>query len=200
MGFFSSLIYITVSFFTGGLLILIALSSFYIPQIENALTTIYSSPNLRLISGLTGLLIILICIKTIQSSLAKVQREKTIAFEGNYGPVSISLSAVEEIIKKLLLEFKELKEVKPQVIASKRGLEAVIRIALSSYTNIPEFTSKIQSLVKEKVQNMLGIEEDIQIKIEIRKILYPDTKLKKKEKREEPFEENPSIPYREYES
>ncbi|HEC68928.1 MAG TPA: hypothetical protein ENI31_01375, partial [Candidatus Omnitrophica bacterium] len=85
MGFFSSLIYITVSFFTGGLLILIALSSFYIPQIENALTTIYSSPNLRLISGLTGLLIILICIKTIQSSLAKVQREKTIAFEGNYG-------------------------------------------------------------------------------------------------------------------
>ncbi len=196
MGFFSSLVYILISFFMGGILILISLSSFYIPQIESVLTSIYASPNLRLISGLTGLLIILICIKTIQTSLVKAQREKTIAFEGNYGPVSISLSAVEDIIKKLLLEFKELKEVRPQVTASKKGLQIILRVVLSSYTNIPEFTARIQGLVRDRVQSMLGIEEEIQIKVEIRKIIYPEPKNKKQES----TQEIPTIPYREYEA
>ena len=46
--------------------------------------------------------------------------------------------------------------------------------------------------IKEKLQNMLGIEEEISIKIEIRKIVYPESKKQKnKETKEEPV-----VPYR----
>jgi len=196
MGFFTSLIYIIASFFTGGLLIMISLGSIEYLQLENAIGLIQSSDNSRAITGLLGLLIILICIKTIQSSLAKVQREKTIAFEANYGQVSIGLSAVEDMIRKLLLEFKELKEVKPQVTASKKGLQVTLKVVLSSFTNIPEFTGKIQNLVKERLQTMLGIEEEINIKVEVRKILYSEGRAKNQVTEEV----NPSIPYRDYQA
>ena len=94
-------------------------------------------------TALVGLEIILRCINTIQGSIAKNQREKTIAFEGNLGQVSISLVALEDMVKKLLLEFKDFKEIKPQITASKKGLQVVLKVVLSSYVNIPEFTLRI---------------------------------------------------------
>lgn len=196
MGLLSSLIYVLASFFTGGFLILVALRSLQNINIEGVIANIQNSDYLRTITGLSGLLIILVCIKTIQNSLAKSQREKTIAFEGTYGQVSIGLSAVEDMIKKLLMEFKELKDVKPYVTASKKGLQVVLKVILSSFTNIPEFTGKIQNLVKERLQSMLGIEEEILIKVEVRKILYSDTRAKKQEDEEE----NPYIPYRDFQA
>jgi uncharacterized alkaline shock family protein YloU len=156
---------------------------------------LYNSPNFSIVAGPVGLLIVLMCIKNIQDSIAKVQREKTIAFEANYGQVSIGLSAVEDMIRKLLLEFKELKEVKPQVTA-KKGLQVNLKIVLSSFTNIPEFTAKIQNLVRDKLQTMLGIEEEIVIKVEVRKILYSETKAKGPVVEEV----SPTIPYRDYQA
>ena len=196
MGFLCSLIYIFVSFLVGGLLILISLRSIQCGQLISSVELIQTSDYFRLITGLVGLLIILMCIKTIQNSLGKAKREKTIAFEGTYGQVSIGLSAVEDMIKKLLLEFKELKEVKPHVIASKKGLYVILKVVLSSFTNIPEFTGKIQSLVKEKLQSMLGIEEEITIKVEVRKILYSEIKAKGQATEEI----TPYIPYRDFQA
>ncbi|MBN2119448.1 MAG: alkaline shock response membrane anchor protein AmaP [Candidatus Omnitrophica bacterium] len=197
MGFFSALIYILVSFFTGGMLILISINYLQAVEFESILSLVQTMPNLRIVIGLLGLLIVLMCIRTIQNSIAKSQREKTIAFEGSCGQVSISLSAVEDMIKKLLLEFKELKDVKPHVTASKKGLQVTLRIVLSSYTNIPEFTAKIQNVVSAKLQSMLGLEEEIQIKVEIKKILYPETKVKEKTSDED---EGPNVPYRQYQT
>ena len=196
MGLLSSLIYVLASFFTGGLLILVSLRSLQNIRLEGVIAMVQNSDYLRTITGLSGLLVILVCIKTIQNSLAKSQREKTIAFEGTYGQVSIGLSAVEDMIKKLLLEFKELKDVKPHVTASKKGLQVILRIILSSFTNIPEFTGKIQNLVRERLQSMLGIEEEILIKVEVRKILYSDIKTMKQEVEET----NPYIPYRDFQA
>ena len=195
MGFLSSFVYIVISFLSGGLLILISLNYVDTVCVENFLSLVSGDPKLRLITGLLGLWIILRCINTIRRSINKTQREKTIAFEGNLGEVSVSLSAVEDMIKKILLEFKELSEVKPQVTASKKGIRVIVKIVLASHTNIPEFTSKIQSLLRDKLQTMLGIEEEIQIKVEIRKIIYAEVK---KRKQESPDEEKPSIPYREF--
>ncbi|MFC1514335.1 alkaline shock response membrane anchor protein AmaP [Candidatus Omnitrophota bacterium] len=195
MGIFASLIYIIVSFLSGGVLVLLSIDRIGPADLDALLSLIETTPNVRVITGLLGLLVILVCIRTIQTLIIKTQREKTIAFEGNYGQVSISLAAVEDMIKKLLLDFKELKDVKPQVTASKKGLQVVLRVVLTSYTSIPEFTAKVQEVVRSKLQNMLGLEEEMSVRVEIKKILCPETKMKKKE---EVDDSEPSVPYREY--
>ena len=196
MGIFSALIYFIVSLASGTFLILLSIDRIELEHFDALLAVVESTPNLRIVIGLLGLLVILLCVRTIQNSLAKAQREKTIAFEGNYGQVSISLAAVEDMIKKLVLEFKELKDVKPTVTASKKGLQATLRVVLSSYANIPEFTGRIQNAVRAKLQSMLGLEEEIQVRVEIKKILYPETR-----KKDEDIEDaTPAVPYREYQT
>jgi len=144
---------------------------------------------------LTGVLIILVSVSFVQSVLGKFQKEKTIAFTTSQGQVTISLSAVEDLIKRLTASMFDIKDVRPDVIATKRGLEISLRIVLRSEVNIPDLTMHLQELVRTKIQEVLGIEEPISVKIHVAKITYSEEKRKKEEKREET---EPIIPFAGY--
>lgn len=146
---------------------------------------IYNTPNMRLIIGITGGLLIAVTLLVLQIILGKMQMERTIAFENPDGQVTISLSAIEDFIKRLAKQLPEIKELKPDVMATKKGVNIKTRLVLFSDTNIPETTEKIQNLIKGKVQDILGIEESISVKIHISKIAQKEetkeTKIKEKE-------------------
>ncbi len=144
---------------------------------------------------LSGALIILLWLHYTQKQFEKLRREKTIVFEKPLGEVTITLNALEDVVKKTLCELSEIREIKPQIIASKKGITVALRTMLSSDVNIPEITSRIQMLVKDKLQQMLDIEEDILVRIDIKKILSTD---QKKVTKEEENEKKPPIPYREF--
>ncbi len=65
----------------------------------------------------------------------------------------------------------EVKELRANVTAGKKGINIINRAVIYSDTNIPEITEKIQNMLKSKIQEMLGIEETINIKIHIAKIV-----------------------------
>lgn len=200
MGFLSLLFYILASFSVGGVLILISLSSSrlnYLDYLKALLDMAYNIEfSQRVIMGISGLLIILICIRYLQNSASKARQEKTIAFKTSTGDVIIALSAVEEMIKKILADFKEIKEMKPNVIAlKKKGLKVTLKIILSSEVEIPEFTSRIQNLIRDKLQEVLGIEENINVNVEIKRFSYPESKKMKWGKEEE---KEVAVPFRKY--
>ncbi len=180
--------------------ILIICFSLYLitPQnISDFLIEIYDSPFFysRIAVLLTGILIILISISFVQSVFGKFQKEKTIAFTTSQGQVTISLSAVEDLIKRLTASMFDIKDVRPDVIATKKGLEISLRIVLRSETNIPDLTMHLQEIVRTKIQEVLGIEEPISVKIHVVKIAYLEEKRKKEERKEET---EPTIPFAGY--
>jgi len=65
----------------------------------------------------------------------------------------------------------EVKELRANVTAGKKGINITNRAVIYSDTNIPEVTEKIQNMLKNRIQEMLGIEETINIKIHIAKIV-----------------------------
>jgi uncharacterized alkaline shock family protein YloU len=153
---------------------------------------VYDTPNMRLIIGITGGLLIMVTLLVMQIILGRMRMERTIAFENPDGQVTISLSAIEDFIKRLTRQLPEIKELKPNVIATKKGVDITTRLVLYSDTNIPDITEKIQNMIKAKVQDMLGIEESIAVKIHIAKI------AQKEESRESKYKEkqNENLPYR----
>lgn len=168
------------------------------PQnISDFLIEIYNLPFLysRIAVLLIGVLINLISISFIQSVLGGFQKEKTIAFTTSQGQVTISLSAVEDLIKRLTASIFDIKDVRADVIATKKGLEISLRIALRSEVSIPDLTMHLQELVCTKIQEILGIEEPISVKIHVAKIAYLEEKRKKEEKKEET---EPVIPFAGY--
>jgi uncharacterized alkaline shock family protein YloU len=164
-----------------------------IESINNALAYIQNTFYARIAILLTGFLLILVSFSFAQLILGRFQREKTIAFITSSGEVTIALSAVEDLIKRLSNIIPEIKELRPNVIANKKGnLEVDLRVILRSEVNIPELTARLQDIARSKIQEVVGSEGDIIIKIHIAKIISGE----EKDKRKKEFEKDePTIPF-----
>jgi len=163
-----------------------------IEYINNFLTYVEVSLYARVIFFLSGILLILISFSFAQLILGRFQREKTIAFATSTGEVTIALSAVEDLIKRLAGIIPEIKELRPDVIATKKGIVVDIRVVLKSEANIPELTARLQEITKSKIQEVLGIEEQIIIRIHVAKIISIEDKEKRRRDAEK---EEPKIPF-----
>ena len=176
-------------------LIVFALNILQPQDINNALVQVQGSINSRIITGLAGLLLILISFSFAQLILGRFQREKTIAFSTASGEVTIALSAVEDLIRRLAGIIPEIKELRPDVIATKKGIIADLRVILRKEANIPELTSRLQDITRSKIQEVLGVEEQIIVKIHVAKIAPMEEKDKRKKNSEK---EEPTAPFGEY--
>jgi len=166
-----------------------------IKYINDLLFYLQSSLNYRIILALSGLLLIIISFSFAQLILSRFQREKTIAFPTSSGEVTIALSAVEDLIRRLAGIIPEIKELRPDVIATKKGIIVDIRVVLKAEANIPELTSRLQEITRSKIQEVLGIEEQIIIKIHVAKIIALE---EKERRRKETEKEEPTIPFSGY--
>lgn len=193
MRFFTILgiiLYTIVFIFIGLVLILIAFNIVLPEDATNLFIYIQSSVNSRIVTGLTGLLLILLSFSFAQLILGRFQREKTIAFTTASGEVTIALSAIEDLIRRLAGILPEIKELRPDVIATKKGIVVDLRVILKSEANIPELTARLQDVTRSRIQEVLGVEEQIIIRIHVAKIISVEEKKKK-----ENIKEEPAIPF-----
>lgn len=193
------LFYAAVIILIGAGLIAFSLNLLQLTDIYDLITIIIeSSPNARLIAGLFGALLMLISFSFAQLILGRFQRERTIAFTTPSGEVTIALSAVEDLIRRLAGVMPEIKELRPDVIATKKGIIVDIRVVLKSEANIPELTARLQEVTKSRIQEVLGIEEEIIVKIHVTKIIAWEEKTKGKNKKETEKERETSVPFSGY--
>ena len=192
--FFYTLVFLAV----GALFIVVSLNLLPQEAIIGTLDAIYTSANTRLIIGVTGLVLIFISVMVVQLTVGKLQRERTIAFENPDGQVTISLTAIEDFIKRAVKSIPEVKDLKPHVRAGKKGISVVNRAVLFSDVNIPETTEKIQSTVKARIVEMLGVDEPVSIRVHVVKIAHKDEHQKDGRKDEKAASYRGSIEYGKY--
>jgi len=125
-----------------------------------------------------------ICIFIIASSVGTVllsfflsriivgaqKKERTIAFENPAGRVSLSLTALEDMIKRNVLKISDVKDIRSIIRATKKGIDVNCRLVLKAESSIPDTTSRIQDLIKNRIQDILGLEENVAVKLHIAKI------------------------------
>jgi uncharacterized alkaline shock family protein YloU len=188
MFFLTVLVYCVVSLFLGSFLVGVSLNLIDFTQVATYLDkTVLIDSYSRLLIGLWGILIILFCVRYLQSLVVGAYREKAITFSSEHGSVSITLFAIEDMIKKILEEKKELSHIRPKVSLKKRGIEVIIRSNLISEVNIVDFTKNVQEKIKERLYSFLGGDKEINVKFEIRKITFGNKKIVKEEEPEYPF-------------
>jgi len=173
MKFFKSLhivIYTLIFLAIGGILVALSLNLIPSSEVVDAVNYIYTDYNVKMALGIIGGIIILSSLVVANRNLGMMQTEKTIAFENPEGEVTVSLSAIEDFIKKSVGRLPEVKELKSVVTANKKGINIGCKAIIFANTNIPETTERIQSVIKSKVHEMLGVEEKINIKVHVTKI------------------------------
>jgi uncharacterized alkaline shock family protein YloU len=185
--FFYTIVFLAV----GCALIALALNIIPFEDMILAMEYSYNTLNARLAVGAVGLLVILYSLVALQIALGNIQREKTIAFDNPSGRVTISLSAIGDFIRRAAIHISEIKDLRADVKASKKGIHITNRVVVYSDANIPETTERIQSILKNRIQEMLGIEEPINIKVHIAKIVAKESKGSKTPKIEPKEERTP---------
>ena len=192
--FFYTVVFIAI----GSLFIGVSLNLVSQDAVFETINTLYAATNMRLALGITGILLILISIMVVQLATGKLQRERTIAFENPDGQVTISLTAIEDFIKRAVRQMPEVKELRPTARAGKKGITIINRVTLFSDIHIPEVTEKIQNIVKTRVQDMLGVEEPITIRVHVVKIAHREEAAKEIKKDEKTSQFRGSIEYGNY--
>ena len=188
-----SILFYTIIFaFLGAIAIAFAFHLVDLAEIIPKLELAYGDLRMRLITGVSGFILILLSFSAAQVITGKIQREKTIAFSNPNGQVTITLSAVEDLIKRLSQQLTELKDAKADVKATKKGIDIRMRVVLRSETNIPDFTARLQDLVSSKIQDVFGIDEPINVRIHVAKIIVSEEKSNNKQGK---TNEDISVPY-----
>jgi len=173
----------------GACMIFIALHLAGIYDLSFLFQYVINYPNLHWIVLLGGVLLILVSLSLAGISYTKFQAAKTIGYTSSSGQVIISLSAIEDFIRRLTQHLPDVKELRSEVVVSRRGIEIESRVILWATSSIPEVTEKVQTIIKGQVQELLsGIEKPILVNVHVVKITQRETTNKtKKEKQEIPF-------------
>ena len=193
------LFYVTLIIFLSSFVLLFVLNYIEIQNVMNVVTVLYYDEAMRMAFAIGACGLLLLNYIFYQAFAKSGRDEKTIAFDNPAGRVSVSLVAIEELTKRVISRISEVREVKSKISMSKKGLLIKIRLILRAEGSIPEVTSRVQELVKRKVQNTIGLDEPIEVAIFVGKILPDQGREKLPSKKEEsPKEEQRNVPFQGY--
>jgi uncharacterized alkaline shock family protein YloU len=165
------LLYVTIIMFLGCGIALFALHVVKFNEVFLFAYATYHDRDLRLIVGILGGVILLSNFFFYKYFSVNVHRDKIIAFDNPSGRVSVSLVAMEDLIRRLVLKSPEIKDVRVKITARKKGLDVRTRLVLRSESRIPDMTANIQERIKRKIQDTIGLEEPVDVSIYVGKIL-----------------------------
>ncbi|MFA5087467.1 MAG: alkaline shock response membrane anchor protein AmaP [Candidatus Omnitrophota bacterium] len=195
------LFYVVIIIFFGVFTILFVMNWIDFRNFVVIMAFIYSDLKIRQIIGVVAVIVLLKNFMFARVISGSQQREKNIAFDNPAGRVSVSLSAMEDLVKRLIAREPEVRDVKANIVASRKGLDVTARLVLRSDVNIPETTSRFQDIVRTKIQDTIGIEEAVTVKIDVIKIVASDLKIRSSKEEEilesgQPHRDN--IPFQGY--
>ncbi len=192
------LFYVSIVLFLGCALLTFALNWLSLDFIFAFLTIIYADETLRWVLGIIAGILLLINFLFYQFFSINAYREKIIAFYNPYGRVTVSLFAIEDLVRGMILRLPEIKEARASIKAQKKkGLRIRVRLILRGEINIPDMTERIQELVQNKIQDVIGITDPITVEIYIGKFSL-EKSSGKKEKEELKDELEPHLPFKGY--
>ena len=173
--------YVSIIWATGIAVILFVAHVVDLSTIQRLLKMVYFDNQSGAIAGICAGGIMFMSYLLARLIYGRRQMERTIAFENPTGGVTVSLTALEDLIKRLIVQMPEIKEIRPYMIALRKGLEVDIKLVLRHEVNIPELTGRFQELVRRKIEEAIGLEGKINIRVHVIKISLEDIRLKNRD-------------------
>lgn len=129
-------------------------------------------PQAMLVSQILIAIILLETIIFYWTFLYLIRSRRRIHFDNPTGRVTVSLDAIENLVRGEISQMPQVKDLKTKIQKRKRKLIISIRLILGTDMNIPEETARFQNIIKKQIQNTIGLEQDIEIYIDIDKIHF----------------------------
>lgn len=108
-------------------------------------------------TGVSGLVLLILCFSILFNVLKSKRLPETIVRDSELGKVCITLSAVESIVQKVLKDLEDVKESRIYIKKQEDGVSITLKITVNFDVIIPELTSELQTTIKNYVESTAGI-------------------------------------------
>lgn len=169
------------AFLTVGSLMMIV--SLHVVSMEDALLKVqyvYDDPWKCLQMGVTGVLFIFIGLILSKTLVKLIRRDDDVVLYGKWGYMTVSIRAVNELVQKVLRKFDVIKELKTETNVEGTKLKISADLSVVSGWNLPELINAIQNDVSGRLNKMFAGEVELELAVNVTKILEPSTNLKLK--------------------
>ena len=166
---------------------------------SNIFQIVYQDHQLRVILVALAIILLLQNYIFFRLTTSSLRGQNIIAFDNPAGRVSVSVAAIEDLIRRMLVKSPDVKDVKTFIQASRKGLNVRVKLILHADQNIPAITSRIQDQVNRKIQDLIGLHDPIHVSVFVDKILSErgsETKRKEHKKDDDDFPR--TVPFQGY--
>lgn len=165
-------IFAIFAFLTVGSLMIIV--SLHVLTMEDALLKIqdvYENPWQSLQMGAAGVLFIFVGLVFSKTLVKSARRDDDVVLYGKWGYVTISLRAIDDLVRKILRKFDVVRESQIETRVDANRLKIVANLSVLAGWNLPELINTIQSELSEKINKMLGGGVELDLIVNVIKIV-----------------------------
>lgn len=155
----------------GSLMIIVSL---HVLTMEDALLKvqeIYEDPWRSLQMGVTGVLFIFVGLMFAKALVKRVRRDDDVVLYGKWGYVTVSIRAIDDLVRKALRKFDVVREMQIEMDVDGNRLKIVANLAVLAGWNLPELINTIQNDLSERLSKMLGGGVELELIVNIIKII-----------------------------
>ena len=165
-------------------LVFFALASkvFPLDGILRLTSLLYTDLQCRWIIGGAGAALLIFNYLIYRTIVGEHTRGKTIAFDNPSGRVFVSLTAMEDLVRRLLTQEPEVKDVRASITARKKRIDVDTRVVLNTDGNIPDLTARLQETARQRIEDMLPSDHTVLVRVYIVKIISENKPKGPKEK------------------
>ncbi|MBI4115801.1 MAG: alkaline shock response membrane anchor protein AmaP [Candidatus Omnitrophica bacterium] len=163
---FSVLAFLTL----GSLLLIVALRLLSLEDAVLRIQEMYTDPWRSIQTGMVGLLFIFVGLTFAKMLIKRGRQAEAVIFQGESGPVVVSTTAIEDVVKRILKRFPLVKEWKTKILIDNRDVEIKLRLILWSGGDVPALLTSVQQEVKDRLKKVLSPDGKLEIHCDVSRI------------------------------
>jgi uncharacterized alkaline shock family protein YloU len=121
-------------------------------------------------TGMLGAVFIAVGLIFARMVLKQRRQSEALIYQSGIGPVVVSVTAIEDVVKKVMKRFHLVKEWKTKTQISGKDIEIKLRLVLWSGARIQELLSEVQEELQSRVSKLLGTGNRLEIVCDVQRI------------------------------
>ncbi len=154
----------------GSLLIIVAVRILSVEDAVLKIQEIYSSPWKSVQTGLIGLLLIMVGLAFSRMLVKKGREAEALIFQSEIGPIVVSVTAIDDVVKKVIKRYHLVKEAKIKTLIQGKDVEIKMRLTLWAGGRVADLLVVIQNEVRTRGSKLLGSENKLEVNCDVQRI------------------------------
>lgn len=168
--FFSQVVTIFAFLTLGSLLLIIACGILSLDDAVWQVQELYAGPWRSMQIAAVGAIFITIGLYTTRLLLKHRRQDEALIYQSEIGPIVVSVTAMEDVIKKVLKRFHLVKEWKTKILIQGKEVDIKLRLVLWSGGRIQELLIEIQNEIRTRIRKLLGADNPLAVTCDVQRI------------------------------